>query len=223
MVATTDSEVVAGIRTALEAMLPARAPCEVRLIDRSRQHPGGPTLSPLSDKAAMVSGLGTMGELTVPVPGEAPTTPEPSTAQHPPDGLSGRVLVFVAPMAELVELSPILQALADHAGSALDRIRLMARLRAEERERYFRTLVLTSADVTLISRDGRIDYATPSAQSMFGRDVGGERLDDLVHRHPPGHDEHRRTRANVVGHRGRCRGLRLPSGRRRGYGADAPA
>jgi diguanylate cyclase (GGDEF)-like protein/PAS domain S-box-containing protein len=187
VVATTDGEVVAGIRTALVAMLPAGALCEVRLIDR---HAGGPQLSPHSDETAVVSGLGAVGELTVPVHGQAGTTPVPSTAQRPADGSSGRVLEFTAPMAELVELSPDLQALAYQAGSALDRIRLVARLRAEEREHYFRTLVLTNTDVTLISRAGRVDYATPSAQSMFGRDVGGEKLDDLVHRHPPGHDEH---------------------------------
>ena len=138
----------------------------------------------------MISGSGDVGELTVPVHGEATTTPGPSTAQPPADRLSVRVLDFTAPMAELVELSPDLQALAYQAGSALHRIRLVGRLGAEEREHYFRTLVLTNTDVTLISRDGRIGYATPSAQSMFGRDVGGEKLDDLVHRHPPGHDQH---------------------------------
>jgi len=189
VVATTDGQAVAGIRTALVAMLPAGTPGEVRLVDRSQRHTGGPTLSPRGDETAMITGLGTVGELTLPVHGEAASIPEPSTGQRPADGLSGRVLIFTAPMAELVELSPVLQALADQAGLALDRIRLVAQLRAEEREHYFRTLVLTNTDVTLISREGRIDYATPSAHSMFGRDVGGERFDDLVHRYPTDHDE----------------------------------
>src|SRR5258705_4601375 len=45
---------------------------------------------------------------------------------------------------------------------------------------------MTNTDVIFISREGRIDYATPSAQSMFGRDITGERPADLVHPHPPG-------------------------------------
>ena len=49
---------------------------------------------------------------------------------------------------------------------------------------------MTTTDVILISREGRIDYATPSAQSMFGRDIVGERLDDLIHRRPPGQNGH---------------------------------
>jgi PAS domain S-box-containing protein len=117
-------------------------------------------------------------------------TPASSAGQRPANGLSGPVMVFTAPMAELAELSAVLQALADQAGSALDRIRPFARLRAEERERYFRTLVMTNTDAILISREGRIDYASPSARSMFGREITGERLDDLVHRHPPGNNGH---------------------------------
>jgi diguanylate cyclase (GGDEF)-like protein len=183
-VAMTDGEVVAAIDTALVAMLPAGAPHEVRLVDW-RRHNGGTSLSPRSDQAAIAMGEVGRGELSVPVDSET-TTPACSTAQRPADGLPDRVVVFIAPMAELVELSTILRALADQAGSALVRIRLMAQLRAEERERYFRTLVMTNTDVILISRGGRIDYATPSAQSMFGRDITGERRDDLVHPYPPG-------------------------------------
>src|SRR5262249_20141822 len=41
-------------------------------------------------------------------------------------------------------------------------------------------LVVTSEDVILISRDGHIAYATPSALEMFGHNVVGRRFDDLV-------------------------------------------
>jgi diguanylate cyclase (GGDEF)-like protein len=46
--------------------------------------------------------------------------------------------------------------------------------------------VVTSTDVILISRDGRIDYATPSADRVFGRDVRGGRVEDLVRPSEPG-------------------------------------
>jgi diguanylate cyclase (GGDEF)-like protein len=93
-----------------------------------------------------------------------------------------RVVVFSAPFEHFAELTPVLEALAEQAGSALARIDLIARLRADERERYFRTLVLTSTDVILISRSGHIDYATPSARAMFGRDVKGEAFEEVVQR-----------------------------------------
>jgi diguanylate cyclase (GGDEF)-like protein len=97
------------------------------------------------------------------------------------------VLQFRGPPAELAELKDLLRSLADQAAVALQRINLAEAAKAEERERYFRTLVVTSTDVILISRDGRVDYATPSADRVFGRDVRGERLEDLVH--PIGSDQ----------------------------------
>ncbi len=186
-VAIAEREVVAALGTALRAMLPEGAPCDVRLVDRAGRDNGGPTLSPCGEDAGAATGEGGMGELCVAVQSED-AMPVPSTVPRPADGLAGRVVIFNAPMVELVELSTILEALADQAGSALARIRLVGQLHAEERERYFRTLVMTATDVILISREGRIDYATPSAQSMFRRDIVGERLDDLIHRHPPGHN-----------------------------------
>jgi len=98
-------------------------------------------------------------------------------------------LAFTAPAALLAELAPLLEALADQTGQALRRIDLLNVTRAAERERYFRTLVLSSEDVTLISRDGRIAYATPSAITLFGRSVTGQRLEDLVHLGTPDRDD----------------------------------
>jgi diguanylate cyclase (GGDEF)-like protein/PAS domain S-box-containing protein len=57
----------------------------------------------------------------------------------------------------------------------------------DEQDRYFRSLVLTSPDITMVSRDGLVQYATPSAADLFGRDVRGSRLDDLVDRGPGRH------------------------------------
>ncbi|NUO60588.1 MAG: EAL domain-containing protein [Hamadaea sp.] len=99
---------------------------------------------------------------------------------EPPCALG--LMVFDGPSARLDELSLTLQALTDQAASAFSRIRTMEKLAAEQREQYFRTLVQTSTDVTLISRDGIIEYATPSAQALFGFEVVGRGLDDLVAR-----------------------------------------
>jgi diguanylate cyclase (GGDEF)-like protein len=52
--------------------------------------------------------------------------------------------------------------------------------RSEERERHYRSLVVTSHDVVLISREGRIEYATPSADLMFSGDVRGRRFDEVI-------------------------------------------
>ncbi|NUR72537.1 MAG: EAL domain-containing protein [Hamadaea sp.] len=91
-------------------------------------------------------------------------------------------IVFRGPTARLDELTPTLQALADQAASAYSRVRTVEELAAEQREQYFRTLVQTSTDVTLISRQGVIEYATPSAHVLFGLEVVGANLDDLVAR-----------------------------------------
>jgi diguanylate cyclase (GGDEF)-like protein len=179
LLATTEGQVLAGIGKALTTMLPASATGAVRLIERDEGDPGESTPSTEDEHCAVEPGESGRGELRVPVRGEA-------TA--PADALGS--MVFTAPVTQLLELAPTLQALADQAGSVLDRIRLTARVQVEERDRYFRTLVMTATDVILISRQGRIVYATPSALSMFGRDITGEKLDDLVHHHPPGHEGH---------------------------------
>jgi diguanylate cyclase (GGDEF)-like protein len=152
--ATTRDEVVQGTRRALRSVLPSRGVVGVELVRPYRQPP-----------VPVPSGPGppsNIGQLTVPLIG------------------SDAALTFTAPAHELAELAELLASLADQAALALQRIDLIEEARAEERERYFRTLVLTSTDVTLISRDGRIEYATPSAQAMFGRDIVGQRLEDVV-------------------------------------------
>jgi diguanylate cyclase (GGDEF)-like protein len=187
LLATTDEEVVAAISGALAAMLSAGTPCDVRLVESGRRDAGGPSPSTGFEQAVVEPSEGGRGELKVSMHSDATTSGYP-TARQPTAGSGSRAVVFTAPIAALVELAPTLQPLADQAGSVLDRIRLTARLQTEERERYFRTLVMTATDVILISREGRIDYATPSALSMFGRDIAGEELDALVHHHPPGRE-----------------------------------
>jgi diguanylate cyclase (GGDEF)-like protein/PAS domain S-box-containing protein len=167
--ATTNTEVCDGLQIALTAMLPVRSDGDVHLRPRNSAslEPTGPEVE----------------SLAVPVAGS--TLPAGSS--------SSLDLVITAPQEYLPELKPTLLVLADQAVAALDRIELTRRLRTEEKERYFRTLVLTSNDATLISRDGRIDYATPSARTIFGREVQGERFDDVVRRASDGDAAHDRS------------------------------
>jgi diguanylate cyclase (GGDEF)-like protein len=161
--ATTNAEVSASLQSALTAMLPPPSTGAVQVRPRAPHSTAAP------------SGV---ARLVVPV--LRSSTAALASHDHVP-----LEITFTAPTNEMAELRPSLQALSDQARAALDRIELMRRLRADERERYFRTLVLTSTDATLISRGGRIDYATPSADVIFGRDVKGEIFDDAVRRSPP--------------------------------------
>ncbi len=151
--ATTSDDVVAGTRAALRRALASGTTAQAELI---RPYDGGPQpLRPVPDSPDL-------GEIVIPLAG------------------ANAALLVRAPLDELAELHELLGSLADQAALALARIDLIERSRVEEREQYFRTLVLTSTDVILISRRGWIDYATPSARAMFGREVVGMRFDDLV-------------------------------------------
>ena len=198
--ATTERHVVDSARVALAAMLPAGTSSGVRLVDSPPEAAQQPRAR-LWRRAG-----GDVSDLTVWLHTEAFRTkagrrrsrrdqPEPLWGDEPaPSWVHGpepalrdgprNTLVYTAPTAELLELWSSLLVLSEFAGSALERIGLVAALTSDERERYFRTLVMTSTDVTLISRGGRIDYATPSSQAMFGRDVRGETFENLVHRQP---------------------------------------
>jgi diguanylate cyclase (GGDEF)-like protein/PAS domain S-box-containing protein len=176
VLATTADEVVGAVRDAIHKMITIPGSATVRLDERADGQVEA-EIRPLGPDS-------TEGELRVPVGLD-------DTGAHTASGSStqlGRVtgsVVFTAPMEDLLELAPVLHGLADQAGSAMYRISLLAERRDEERERYFRTLVVTSEDVILISQDGHISYATPSAWKMFGRNVVGHRFDDLVNGHLP--------------------------------------
>jgi diguanylate cyclase (GGDEF)-like protein len=167
VLATTETDVTTGLRAAFTDMN-GGAGGSVRLAG-IRADQAGPRFDLAPD--------GSTGELVIPL------------ASDTPEGPTTEAVVFTAPICDLTELAPALYAVADQAASALQRIRLVGKLRVEERERYFRTLVLTSTDVTIITRDGRVVYATPSARDMFGRDVTGHLFDDLVHATPSGDDD----------------------------------
>jgi diguanylate cyclase (GGDEF)-like protein/PAS domain S-box-containing protein len=157
--AVTPADVVAGTRDALRPLKDGNI--DVTLVERRAvPHPAHEVVS--------VGGDDDLGELAVPLSG------------------TDMALVFAAAKRKLFELADLLRSLADQASVAVQRIGLAEAAGAEERERYFRTLVTTSTDVILISRNGRIEYATPSASSIFGRDVLGEGFDDVIRPADPG-------------------------------------
>jgi diguanylate cyclase (GGDEF)-like protein len=157
--AITPTDVLAGIRSALHPLVHDHAPIDVALVD---PYPPGAVRETVEP-----AGPGNRGELAVPLV------------------RSDAALIFGAPVDDLDDLDGLLRSLTNQAALALQRIRLADAAEAEQRDRHFRTLVLASTDVILLSRDGRIEYATPSAQNMFGRDVLGDRVDDIVHPHRP--------------------------------------
>ncbi len=198
--ATTERDVVESARVALSTMLPADTDHGVRLVGRPPQAARQPRARMWRRRDGLVSDLAVWlsTDSSVANPGSRqsrPDEPEPLWDNVPaPRWVSEsdaawsdeprNTLVYTAPTTELLELWSALLVVTDLALSALERIGLVAALASEERERYFRTLVMTSTDVTLISRGGRIDYATPSSKSMFGRDIRGEAFEHLVRRQP---------------------------------------
>jgi diguanylate cyclase (GGDEF)-like protein/PAS domain S-box-containing protein len=152
MMAANRPDVEGALEHAFNDMLGPAGPGAVRLSDVDTNVVDPTTLRVLDGRA----------ELTVPV--------------------SGRSVGYSGPVDDLVELLGMLEALADQAGLALTRIDLDNRLRYDDRERYFRSLVLTSREVTLICREGRVEYATPSARPMFGYEVQGRLFDTVVRR-----------------------------------------
>jgi diguanylate cyclase (GGDEF)-like protein len=163
VVATRREEIQMAVETAFRRMLPPGSVFAVELDEHTA------LAAEPREKLRGGSRPDGTGELRIPL--EMP---------HDAAALARRSFVFTAAPAALYEAEDALRVLGTQAGSALARIDLTHQLRAEERERYFRTLVLASTDVILISRGGRIHYSTPSAFGMFGRDVNGKLFDDLV-------------------------------------------
>jgi diguanylate cyclase (GGDEF)-like protein/PAS domain S-box-containing protein len=101
-------------------------------------------------------------------------------------------LLFDARLGPVTNAVAFAVAFAGLGGIAVARLTLVGRHRRraaeeDEQDRYFRALVQSSPDATLVSRDGVVQYATPAAADLFGRDVRGVGLDDLVDRGPGRH------------------------------------
>jgi diguanylate cyclase (GGDEF)-like protein/PAS domain S-box-containing protein len=97
------------------------------------------------------------------------------------DPLTGLLAVF-GPRARLAGQSSTLEVLARQAALVVERLVLNREVIQRNSEAYFRTLVQDTSDVILIiDADGRVQYATPSAATLFGEvPADGARLWDLV-------------------------------------------
>jgi len=89
---------------------------------------------------------------------------------------------LAAPAGSLRALLPSFEALFATAGVVIERIRLTGEINRRDSDAYFRTLIQSASDVILIiDEDDRIRYASPSAETVFGRpDVVGEPLSGLI-------------------------------------------
>ncbi|WP_426503674.1 EAL domain-containing protein [Dactylosporangium sp. McL0621] len=94
------------------------------------------------------------------------------------DGRAAQRALYVASdEVMLVGLQEAAQILATQAAMALERIALGEEVGRRNSEAYFRTLVLNTADVILIvGDDDLVQYASPSAQALFGSDLVGTAL-----------------------------------------------
>jgi diguanylate cyclase (GGDEF)-like protein len=92
-------------------------------------------------------------------------------------------LLVAAAELRLVGLERAVDVLAAQAALALERVSLSAEINRRRSEEYFRTLVQNTADVIVIlDPTDRIQYASPSAATMFrGPDLVGRRVLSLVH------------------------------------------
>ena len=109
------------------------------------------------------------------------------------------VLAVSGASRDLADLAGTFEVLARQAALVVERVLLSREVTRRNSEAYFRTLVHDTSDVILIvDDDGRIRYATPSAQGIFGEvPVNGEYLSDLIQ--PEERDEIARTLAEMRG------------------------
>ncbi|MFH8712435.1 aminotransferase class I/II-fold pyridoxal phosphate-dependent enzyme [Streptomyces zaomyceticus] len=98
-----------------------------------------------------------------------------------PEPLLG-VLLLAGTEKKLAEISGPAQSLASQAALAIERFALSEEVNRRTSEAYFRTLVHNTSDVILIvDDDDTVRYASPSAESLFGRPLlPGTPLTDLV-------------------------------------------
>jgi diguanylate cyclase (GGDEF)-like protein/PAS domain S-box-containing protein len=107
----------------------------------------------------------------------------PLTLSEQPSGDSRiGVLAVFGEQRVLADLSATMDILAHQVALAAEQIMLRREVMRQGNEAYFRTLVQDTSDAVLIvSDDGKIRYATPSATSIFGEiTVEGAYLRDLV-------------------------------------------
>jgi diguanylate cyclase (GGDEF)-like protein/PAS domain S-box-containing protein len=136
-------------------------------------------------------------------------TPEQNSFVLTPIVSSGNVTVIGIAVAEEMSQEALLliDGLRSQVSLALDRVALSEQLHRRESEERFHSLVQNASDVILIiGADGRISYASPSAQRVLGIEstelVGS---DGLEHVHPEDLEKAHLFYANIIASPGAIR------------------
>ncbi|MBG0562414.1 GGDEF domain-containing protein [Actinoplanes sp. NEAU-A11] len=197
--ATTADDVAVGIRRAAARLMPAGEPYHLEIV---------PELFP-GDAEVSVR-LMTAEEL--PHGGAGGFTHALYGTQPMPGGGYG-VLVIGAPEEVLITVRPAFETLGAQVAVVLERIALTAEISRRDTEAYFRTLIRAAADVILIlDDDGTIRYASPSAETLFGRgDPTGSPFAGLLA--PDSQEALREVWARIVGCAGDLDGIDLAADR----------
>ena len=200
--AATMDQVAAAVRSAADTLLGPRPHDDVLLAVRTdgRFHAvtaASAELTPMSELGELA---GTWLPLvTGPAPLLAPVTRLPEQAralvpggewmllcpltlsEHPLGDSRIGVLAVFGEQRVLADLSATMDILAHQVALAAEQIMLRREVMRQGNEAYFRALVQDTSDAVLIvSGDGKIRYATPSATSIFGEiTVEGAYLRDL--------------------------------------------
>jgi len=178
LVRVTDEEGAReAVRVAVEQLVPAGEPHRLAIFrepDDGTPADAPGTLVPVADLPPAYAKDLTGFDLALRI---SVITPEASggTALH------RRIFLAAAP-ATLLVLRSTLAALIAQAAMGIERIALTHEIGLRDGETYFRTLIQSASDVILIiDEDDRIRYASPSAETVFGRpELAGAPLSELI-------------------------------------------
>jgi diguanylate cyclase (GGDEF)-like protein/PAS domain S-box-containing protein len=178
-------EVAAAVRGAAAQLLPPGLPHRVNLqvvdADAVDEHEAPPAEVP-EMRASLVRTEDLDAEAAAELSDFATALSVPLALGDRPSGdpLVGRLLVGASEPALRLLWAPV-EVLASQAALALERIALTNEVNRRDSEGYFRTLVHNTTDVILIVTEaGRVRYASPSAETFFGRNAVGVPLHTLV-------------------------------------------
>ena len=178
------ADVAAGVRTAVERLLPAGSRHRAVLLTDGASAGVPGTATDASNRASWLVQVDTLeGPAARELAGFGTALSCPLVLMdRPAAGPSMGLLLVAAGETVLLTLRGALEVLASQAALALERVTLSQEVIRRNNEAYFRTLVQNAHDVILIVDDaGCVRYASPSAEAILGPgSVVGTPVLDLV-------------------------------------------